>query len=264
MSSTLGDRVNGVNGTGKKIVAKFSEVVAASGLIFALSVNFPSALPVSAVALAEPQAPHSDCRPPSLANCYYETTMKDYRDRVLPSIAGFFKARYKTVPEEPSDNRFIDRNEKPSSACGDLNDRTLAYCREDQRVYLGQEIMWELYDKVGDIAPAVALAHEWGHNIQLRKGVSKPTNKDEKVKYEQQADCVAGAWIQYVGERGWLEPEDPRTIDRLIEYLAEAEPSDGDHGPPEKRREAMLLGNRGGLSECNRFNPSTPIFTSQG
>ncbi|MGH3697965.1 MAG: neutral zinc metallopeptidase, partial [Pseudonocardiaceae bacterium] len=195
--------------------------------------------------------------------CYSEATMKDYRDRVLPDIAGFFKAKYKTVPEEPSENHFIEKGSPWPSRCGVLDDRTLAYCLRDNNVYLGQVAMGELYDQVGDIAPAIAIVHEWGHNIQFRKGVPEPKNKEENVKSEQQADCVAGAWIQYVGQQGWLEPEDARTIDRLIEYLARAEPSNGDHGTPEGRRDAMLLGKGGGLSECNRFSPSTPIFTGR-
>lgn len=252
------------NRTGKKIAAKVAAVVAVSGLVFVLPVTSATASPVSTVAHAKPQASSPGCRPPSLAHCYTEASMQNYIDRVIPMIVQFFRVKYKAMPE-PSHYYFIADGRQARSACGYLDANTYAYCPADHSVYLGQAFMWRLYNDDGDIAPAVALAHEWGHNIQSRVGVprSMSNNHVENVRYENQADCVAGAWIQYAGQQRWLEREDIRSIDNLIRDIADAERADRDHGTLEERGNAMSLGTRDGLGACNRFYPATPIITGR-
>ena len=40
------------------------------------------------------------------------------------------------------------------------------------------------------------MAHEVGHAVQARVGYNPPAT----VYFEQQADCFAGAWAQYVAD----------------------------------------------------------------
>ena len=69
------------------------------------------------------------------------------------------------------------------------------YCPADDYVaWDDEELMPELYDNFGDFAVALVIAHEWGHAVQARAGVTGPSTFD----LEQQADCFAGAWVAYV------------------------------------------------------------------
>lgn len=207
------------------------------------------------------------CTPPSLAHCYTESTMQSYIDRVLPMVVQFFRAKYKAMPE-PSAYYFIAEGQQMWSACvgsngSRLKDATIyAYCSADHSIYLGQASMWHLYNADGDAAPAVALAHEWGHNIQYRVGVPEPMNNIEMVNHENQADCVAGAWIQYAGQQKWLEQEDVGSIARLIADIAGSESPNRDHGDLTERSNSMSLGLESGLEACNSFYPATPIIAS--
>jgi predicted metalloprotease len=49
----------------------------------------------------------------------------------------------------------------------------------------------QIYSQFGPYPLGVVVAHEWGHAIQSRAGVTdQPT-----MVLEQQADCLAGAWM---------------------------------------------------------------------
>jgi predicted metalloprotease len=192
--------------------------------------------------------------------------MQGYIGRVLPMIVQFFRVKYKSM-SEPSGYYFIPEGQVMQSACQDENGGHLVdanayeYCPVDYNIYLGQAYMWHLYDKDGDAAPAVGLVHEWGHNVQLRAGVPEPANNLESVNHENQADCIAGAWIQYAYQQNWIEPEDVGSIARLIVDIASSEPN-RDHGNLQERSNSMLLGLESGLQACNSFYPATPIIVS--
>ncbi|CAN5821067.1 neutral zinc metallopeptidase [soil metagenome] len=67
------------------------------------------------------------------------------------------------------------------------------YCPPDDAIAWDQEgLMPDLASQYGDFSMAVVMAHEWGHAIQERAGVTEPT-----VVLELQADCFAGAWARY-------------------------------------------------------------------
>jgi Putative neutral zinc metallopeptidase len=128
---------------------------------------------------------------------------------------------------------------------------------------MGQAMMWHLYSQDGDIAPAVGLAHEWGHNVQAQTGVPAPETNEESVNYENQADCIAGAWLRYADQpaQHWLESEDAPNVGLLIEDIASAENDPNrNHGDLQERAASMLRGIQGGLMACNDFYPNTPIY----
>jgi predicted metalloprotease len=250
----------------------FEIILVACGLASSSALPTPaSAATASTEALAPAVTQPSLCQPPSLANCYTDATMQSYIDKVLPMITQFFRAKYAAMPE-PTEYYFIAHGQQLLSACEDEggnpgleNDETYAYCPADRNVYLGQTTMWKMYNQDGDAAPAVGLAHEWGHNVQTQIGVPPPRTQDETIVHEDQADCIAGAWIQYADEQKWLEPEDVSSITRLVEDIASAEDNQNrTHGTLSERGAAMTMGLRGGLAACNRFYPETPIFTPSG
>lgn len=57
------------------------------------------------------------------------------------------------------------------------------------------QLIPEIQDQFGDFALGIVMAHEYGHAIQDRVGFDGLT-----IAFEQQADCYAGAWAQWVRE----------------------------------------------------------------
>lgn len=255
-----------MNSTGEKIVAKVVVVLAVSGSVFVLTATSAAVSPAPAVALAEPQASPSVCEPPSMANCK-EETMRDYLYYVRPMVEKFFGGKYNGT-QKPPGYYFIDKDSKRQSKCRKKNNypsvdpRVYEYCSADEGIYLGREFMWYLYDKVNHIVPAVVLAHEWGHHIQHMAGVREPQNKNDpkSVKYENQADCLAGAWIQYADQQGWFEGRGGDSITIIADKFRENNGGDLSHGTPEQRERAMLQGFNYGLGACNEYYPERHII----
>src|SRR5262249_18807608 len=62
----------------------------------------------------------------------------------------------------------------------------------------------EIYDKFGPYPLGMVTAHEWGHAIQDRAGVTGQPS----IVVEQQADCFAGSWLAHLArnESPYLRP----------------------------------------------------------
>ena len=97
------------------------------------------------------------------------------------------------------------------------------YCPGDRKVYLDVTFFKELSDKLGapgDFAQAYVIAHEVGHHVQTLRGITRKVDalrerasKEESnalsVRFELQADFLAGVWANHA-QRKWhiLEPGD--------------------------------------------------------
>jgi predicted metalloprotease len=58
------------------------------------------------------------------------------------------------------------------------------------------QLIPDMQDVFGDFALGIVMAHEYGHAIQDRAAL----DSDLTITFEQQADCYAGAWAQWVRE----------------------------------------------------------------
>jgi hypothetical protein len=69
----------------------------------------------------------------------------------------------------------------------------------------------DLSDRYGPTAPAVVLAHEWGHVVQFQAG-------DELVPVisELQADCYAGGWVAWATDRDLRPFGAPGALDTVL------------------------------------------------
>jgi predicted metalloprotease len=69
------------------------------------------------------------------------------------------------------------------------------YCEQgDFLAFDDQTLFPQIYDKFGPYTIGMVLAHEWGHAIQSRAGVTdQPT-----IILEQQGDCFAGSWVGHL------------------------------------------------------------------
>ena len=105
------------------------------------------------------------------------------------------------------------------SGCGDASSAMGPfYCPLDEKVYIDLGFYRELarrFGAPGEFAQAYVIAHELGHHVQHVLGVAPRVREAQQrdpssrnalsVRMELQADCLAGAWAQSVGERGQLE-----------------------------------------------------------
>lgn len=109
------------------------------------------------------------------------------------------------------------------SACGIAGSATGPfYCPTDSKLYIDLSFFGELRDRFqapGDFAMAYVIAHEVGHHVQtllgvteqleaLRQRVSPEVYNAYSVRFELQADYLAGVWASHARGRGLLEAGD--------------------------------------------------------
>jgi uncharacterized protein len=110
------------------------------------------------------------------------------------------------------------------SACGSASSATGPfYCPGDHHLYIDLSFHDELHERFGapgDFAMAYVVAHEVGHHIQtllgytekmaeLRaRGVSREQYNAASVRFELQADFLAGVWAHHTARKDLLEEGD--------------------------------------------------------
>ncbi|WP_458111919.1 neutral zinc metallopeptidase [Arthrobacter sp. R1-13] len=200
--------------------------------------------------------------------CHTYDDMGTYLSHILALISPMFDELYGTA-YRPTNFYYIASGQVGPSACAGP-DNTIApyhsesymYCSVDQAIYTGQDMLWTLYAGLGDAAPAVGYAHEWGHHIQTIMQVPRPQNQQEAIQRENQADCIAGAWVYHAEQSGYLEyPDDVGDIIGLVETIGKAESDiNRTHGTVQERADSVEYGYYYGLLGCNQYFPNTPIY----
>lgn len=122
-----------------------------------------------------------------------ERSLVDFWSRELPAV---YQRDFR-----PLDGGFQPKTpDSPQFTCGgqpqsydDLRGNAF-YCSggEDYIAWDATELIPQLTERFGPLAPAIVLAHEMGHAIQARAQVEGPS-----VLRELQADCFAGSWTRY-------------------------------------------------------------------
>jgi predicted metalloprotease len=200
--------------------------------------------------------------------CHTYDDMETYLTHILALVSPMFDQVYGSA-NRPSHFYYIATGRVGTTACpapgntlAPYDSSSYLYCGIDQAIYTGQDQLWQFYAGLGDAAPAVGYAHEWGHHIQTIMEVPWPRNQQEAIQRENQADCIAGAWVKYAHKSGYLEyPADMGDIERLLQTIASAESNIyRTHGTQEERRYAVEYGYFYGLRGCNQYFPNTPIF----
>jgi len=204
-------------------------------------------------------APEKEEARTSLEGRFSYAQMGSFVDTVNPMIKEFFTAEYPNL-RAPQNIVYVPATQRTSSACGVHDGASYEYCPANDSIYVGQDLVWSFF-RIGDAAPVIGLAHEWGHHLQSMKRLPSPRTAAESVTYENQADCVAGAWAQFADEKGWLEAEDDLAdVTGLMRSIGSRESRARDHGTVAERATAFQKGFDGGLKACNSYLPSTPIF----
>ena len=195
----------------------------------------------------------------SLEGCFTYDEMDEYVDAVVPMVAQYFETAYEGVPA-PQDIVYIPNGRAARTYCGVSNSEAYEYCTGDRTIYVGQDLIWAFYRQAGDAAPAVALAHEWGHHLQNMLDVPYAQTQAQAIDFENQADCISGTWASYADEQGWLETEnDVGDVETLLQLIGSRESSSRDHGTSAERADAFESGFEAGIASCNAYFPDSPI-----
>jgi predicted metalloprotease len=225
----------------------------AAGAVFAVAALglFAGAAQASAQPSVTPSCP-------SLQDCYGYEEMPAFYDQVIAMVEGFSRETYANMPS-PS-YRFVAAGSRPATGCGPVDSAAYLYCPADAAVYVGQDLLWAFYSELGDAAPAFGIAHEWGHHVQNVSGVlAGLETRRNVIDSENQADCVAGAWVRNLSDSGRLEKDDARDLNRILRAIASTEGPGRDHGTHKERVAAAQRGFDSGMAACNTFFPTTPI-----
>lgn len=150
----------------------------------------------------------------------------------------------------------------------DVQDNAFAApCSEGTTVvYDAAGLIPSLEDRFGPAAPAVVLAHEWGHVAQFEGNA--PIDRVATYVVEQQADCFAGAWVKESGDRLGGVFSDASSLDGLIGALLDFRDVPGDnvlaadaHGSGFDRVRAFQEGYEKGVGECADYLTNPPPTT---
>jgi hypothetical protein len=115
------------------------------------------------------------------------------------------------------------------------------YCAQNNTIHLNRPALTQFAEKIGDAAAYFAVAHEYGHAVQVHLGLLR--RNVSLVKLELQADCLAGAFFAASRRVGVLERGDYEeglmtaflVGDRNIRHTQH-------HGTPQQRQQAFHRG----------------------
>jgi predicted metalloprotease len=197
--------------------------------------------------------------------------IQDYWHATLPAVYGI---DYKSIP--PGHVRGYDKHSPRStfSECARSSDQpydvNASYCPLDDTVTYDTGTLFPGLTKLfGRYAPALVLAHEWGHAIQSRTLTPNQLDSTSSVLTETQADCFAGAWV------GWVEDGHSKRFKfgqgllekALAGLMFVRDPVGGDpsndqaHGNGFDRTNAFQLGVESGAARCKAWDTDPPTIT---
>jgi uncharacterized protein len=189
--------------------------------------------------------------------------MPVFLECVLGGVEQWIDVSYSGMPH-PRAYYFVQHGYEGSYGC-EYNSVSLQYCPGPQSVFLGEDAVWEQYRGHGDAAPVVVLAHEVTHHFQFMSQMRPAQTPNEQIRYENQADCGAGAFMNFAEAQGMLNgADDLRDLAGSLAAAAEAESIEQQHGTIEERLQSFSLGFQSTLgtplAECNGFVPERAII----
>lgn len=186
-----------------------------------------------------------------------------FPDILHAHVDAFWEERFAEAgrPYDPP-NGVIAFDEPIVTACGRAeSDREAAfYCVIDEKIYYSADFRTLIEQQIGDFAWVVVVAHEWGHHVQAKLGFDLGLVPDRSgeilpVEFEQQADCLAGAYSIDAEVSGWLDPGDIEEALYMTQISGDPPGTAWNdpraHGTGEERLNAFLDGYEGGIAGCD-------------
>lgn len=203
---------------------------------------------------------------------------------VLAETEDVWGAIFKQAGQRYPEPRLVLFSNQVKSACGFASSATGPfYCPGDQKVYIDLGFYRELktrFEAPGDFAQAYVIAHEVGHHVQnitgvlpefnrKRRSMSKLEANQMSIRVELQADCFAGVWAYYTGQKGLLEAGD---LDEALNAATQigddalqrrsqgyVVPESFNHGTSAQRKKWFSVGYKSGKAgSCNTFSVANP------
>ncbi|MEY2195454.1 neutral zinc metallopeptidase [Neobacillus sp. BF23-41] len=159
-----------------------------------------------------------DSQTPPYQESAQEKELADFVSVVLADTEDVWSDEFKKKGLQYENPRLVLYRDSVQSACGSASSAVGPfYCPGDHKLYIDLSFYEELkqrFQAPGDFAMAYVIAHEVGHHVQtlLHSGdqasqAQKRTN-DYSVRFELQADYLAGVWAHYAQGKGYLEKGD--------------------------------------------------------
>jgi uncharacterized protein len=199
-----------------------------------------------------------------------DATLADFSDRIFLDVDKTWAQIFQQAGREYHPARMVLFTRATKSACGGASSAVGPhYCPPDQTVYLDLAFFKELRDRFGasgDFAHAYVIAHEVGHHVQNELGImNKVENREDGIRLELQADCLAGVWAYTAEKRDLLDPGDTREAldaaaavgdDRIQQQTqGRVTPENWTHGSSEQRMKWFTRGmNKGDPAACDTFS----------
>jgi uncharacterized protein len=147
-----------------------------------------------------------------------EEELADFVSVVLADTEDVWSAEFEKRGMVYENPKLVLFRDSVQSACGAANSAVGPfYCPGDHKLYIDLSFYQELkqrFQAPGDFAMAYVIAHEVGHHVQtlLHSGdEASPAEKrsnEFSVRFELQADYLAGVWAHYAEGKGYLEKGD--------------------------------------------------------
>lgn len=190
--------------------------------------------------------------------------------------SGIFQSMGKTY-EDP---KLVLFSGQIRSACGTASSAAGPfYCPGDRKVYLDTSFFQQLeqqFGAAGEFARAYVIAHEVGHHVQnllgtmsqfdqARQNASQAEANQMSVRIELQADCYAGVWAHFTGQKGILEQGDMESALNAAQQIGDdtlqketqgyVVPESFNHGTSQQRQTWLARGYKSGkVSDCNTLS----------
>jgi hypothetical protein len=186
----------------------------------------------------------------------YHGNFYEKRNRILSTVNSFYQA---FVPSSGGTYRapaLMEVNAGASAApCNGTIDN-MSYCAPGNYVAWAYPFYGSLWDKIGDNAFAIALAHEYGHGSQHWLLYGTGGYFQYVVYREAFADCMGGAysyWMYYQGYYDGVGAGDGQEFHDLFAAIGDSETTWDNHGTFEWRYDNAYFGWNQGWNGCIRF-----------
>jgi predicted metalloprotease len=209
-----------------------------------------------------------------------ESGMRDYLDCIVPMVDAWINTVYSSMAH-PNSYIYIPEGVVVTHGCVDstgastADDTAMFYCSGDGNVYLGQAVTWMYYSEDGDASIALAIAHEVTHHFQaetevygyLRSLEGGELTSANTILAENQADCGAGAFLNYLNREGLVNDDDIGDLSSILADIAVGENDPNrDHGTLEERVASFNFGFQSAqdqpMFDCNQIIAASPLITN--